>query len=61
MTITANNTKKFVNIKNNNGSFLALLVQPYAETETYHTEQVLNSKSFKSEKSAIKWANKELA
>lgn len=57
MTILSNASgSKIVNITERNGYFTCMYC------DVYHGEQqVLNSKEYKSEKAAIKWANKQLA
>lgn len=55
-TIKNTTGSKAVNIKNNNGTFIAMYVQIYNGQE-----QVLESKDFANQKNAERWANRILS
>jgi hypothetical protein len=57
MTILSASKKKAVNITRNHGKFIAAYVQIDQENQR---EQLIEMKSYKTEKAAIKWANKNL-
>jgi hypothetical protein len=57
MTIFSASKKKAVNITRNHGKFIAAYVQIDQENQR---EQLIEMKSYKTEKAAIKWANKNL-
>lgn len=57
MTIFSASKRKAVNITRNHGKFIAAYVQIDNENQR---EQLIEMKSYKTEKSAIKWANKQL-
>lgn len=56
-TIKSTSGKKAVNISKNNGQFVACYVQIDVANQR---EQLINMKWYKSEKSALKYANKVL-
>ena len=55
-TLSNSTGSKIVNITNREGSFTCMYCDVYQGEQ-----QVLDSKVYKSEKAAIKWANKQLA
>jgi hypothetical protein len=55
-TLSNNSGSKIVNITERNGSFTCMYCDVYQGEQ-----QVLDSKSYKSMKAAVKWANKQLA
>jgi hypothetical protein len=57
MTIFSASKKKAVNITRNHGKFIAAYVQIDQENQR---EQLIEMKCYKTEKAAIKWANKQL-
>ena len=57
MTIFSASKKKAVNITRNHGKFIAAYVQIDQENQR---EQLIEMKSYKTEKAAINWANKQL-
>jgi hypothetical protein len=57
MTIFSASKRKAVNITKNHGKFIAAYVQIDQENQR---EQLIEMKSYSTEKSAIKWANKQL-
>jgi hypothetical protein len=57
MTILSASKKKAVNITKNHGKFIAAYVQFDKENQREH---LIEMKSYKTEKAAIKWANKNL-
>jgi len=54
-TLSNNSGSKIVNITEREGSFTCMYCDVYQGEE-----QVLDSKTYKSKKAAIKWANKQL-
>jgi hypothetical protein len=57
MTIFSASKKKAVNITRNHGKFIAAYVQIDQENQREH---LIEMKSYKTEKAAIKWANRQL-
>jgi hypothetical protein len=57
MTIFSASKKKAVNITRNHGKFIAEFIQFDQENQREH---LIEMKSYKTEKAAIKWANKNL-
>jgi hypothetical protein len=57
MTILSASKKKAVNITRNHGKFIAEFIQFDKENEREH---LIEMKSYKTEKAAINWANKQL-
>jgi hypothetical protein len=57
MTIFSASKKKSVNITRNHGKFIAAYVQIDQENQREH---LIEMKSYKTEKAAIKWANQNL-
>jgi hypothetical protein len=57
MTILSASKKKAVNITRNHGKFIAAYVQIDQENQR---EQLIEMKSYKTEKAAINWAKKQL-
>jgi hypothetical protein len=55
-TLSNNSGSKIVNITERNGSFTCMYCDVYQGEQ-----QVLDSKSYKSMKAAVNWANKQLA
>ena len=57
MKILSTSKKKAVFIRRNHGKFIAAYVQIDQENQR---EQLIEMKCYKTEKAAIKWANKQL-
>ena len=60
-TLTSASGKKVVNIRANNGNFIAMYCQIIQDCDGQVREQVLQTKHYKSEKTCIKWGEKQLA